>query len=428
MSSNIPYSEFSRIRNRTANIENIEGGTSINGTLRAYSTILGPTPYPFLNPYEYLQISNTINNDAFMTVRNTNVTGILGVLNDNAFVGTVNNKDFHFRINNNAVGIIKNTGDFGIGNLNPQVSMSIGPTTAAGINSNEMLQLNNTLNNDVYMTVRSNEAIGYYGANADTVYIGSFSNDRFVLSSNGTTRACITANGNFGIGTNFLSADALLHVNGSAKFEGTSTFGTTILKIDVDNQVVGINTSTPDASYWLDVNGASKFNGSIQLNSHLYVDSGYGIRFGNSENASTLDDYEEGTWTPSFATDGSGLNISSYTAQSGSYVKIGKMVLLSGKMDIGTLVATGSGNVLISGIPVAAASDTTYQYYYSGLVTAYINMGSLPVGAAAPYEYRVQTTNDSTKLVIRYSNNNTIPTSVLNSNTMIWFNIVYKTT
>ena len=104
------------------------------------------------------------------------------------------------------------------------------------------------------------------------------------------------------------------------------------------------------------------------------------------------------------------------------------MVLLSGKMDIGTLVATGSGNVLISGIPVAAGSDTTYEYYYSGLVTAHINMGSLPAGAVAPYEYRVQTTNDSTKLIIRYSNNNTIPTSVLNSSTQIWFNIVYKTT
>ena len=377
--------EFARIRHKVLNITGneysnglkINGPTSISGTLNVISsTFIGSTPYPLLNSSELLQITDTDTNDAYMTVRNTNVTGILGVLNDNAFVGTVNNKDFHFRINNNAVGIIKSTGDFGIGNLNPQVSMSIGPTTAAGINSNEMLQLNNTSNNDVYMTVRSNEATGYYGANADTVYIGSYSNDRFILSSNNTTRACITADGKFGIGTNFLTAEELLHINGG----------------------------------------------------HLKISSGFGIKFGNSVNSSILDDYEEGTWTPSFATDGSGLNISSYTTQNGSYVKIGKMVLLSGKMDIGTLVATGSGNVLISGIPVAAGSDTTYEYYYSGLVTAHINMGSLPAGAVAPYEYRVQTTNDSTKLIIRYSNNNTIPTSVLNSSTQIWFNIVYKTT
>lgn len=378
MSSNIPYSEFSRIRNRTANIENIEGGTSINGTLRAYNTILGPTPYPPLNPYEYLQISDTINNDAYMTVRNTNVTGILGVLNDNAFVGTVNNKDFHFRINNNSVAVIKNTtGNFGIKNFNPQVPMSIGPTTAAGINSNELLQLCNTTANDAYMTVRSNEATGYYGANADSVYVGSFSNDRFILSSNNRTRACITPDGNFGIGTDFLTADTLLHVNGSAKI-GISPSTAPLLYVDDTTNVVGINTSTPDGStYWLDVNGPSIFRGSIVLeSSNLVLSSGNGINFSATANGAgsmsseLFNDYEEGTWSPAISCAGYTFTNSGTPNTFGTYTKIGRMVYFKAVINNSTKTGSGAAAIFITGLPFTAASG---QPGYWPAMTSYVD-------------------------------------------------------
>jgi hypothetical protein len=53
-----------------------------------------------------------------------------------------------------------------------------------------------------------------------------------------------------------------------------------------------------------------------------------------SADANTLDDYEEGTWTPTIT------GVSSYSTQLGHYVKIGKFVYVSGD-----LVATDPGTL-----------------------------------------------------------------------------------
>lgn len=80
--------------------------------------------------------------------------------------------------------------------------------------------------------------------------------------------------------------------------------------------------------------------------------SGTGITFPATQNASsdanTLDDYEEGTWTPApIATFGS-LSYSGVINQYGRYVKIGNMVQCWFKL---TFTITGAGNTGISGLP-----------------------------------------------------------------------------
>lgn len=70
-----------------------------------------------------------------------------------------------------------------------------------------------------------------------------------------------------------------------------------------------------------------------------------------SANPNTLDDYEEGTWTPvfDFATPGD-LTVT-YTDQNGYYTKIGDLVYLSARV-YGTLTfSTSSGSFRISGLP-----------------------------------------------------------------------------
>jgi hypothetical protein len=60
----------------------------------------------------------------------------------------------------------------------------------------------------------------------------------------------------------------------------------------------------------------------------LSAGSAQGIKFpatqAASSDANTLDDYEEGTWTPTFSSTGASF---SYTDQYGSYTKVGRMVL-----------------------------------------------------------------------------------------------------
>jgi len=126
-----------------------------------------------------------------------------------------------------------------------------------------------------------------------------------------------------------------------------------------------------------------------------------------STDANTLDDYEEGTWTPGIADDtgnttGEG---QAYTYQVGRYVKIGQKVWISGSVaisDIGTM-AVGNG-VQVRGLPFthATLSNERSTFHvgdaaslaitagtslagtiYSGGALMYINYWSLTSGSTA---------------------------------------------
>jgi hypothetical protein len=102
--------------------------------------------------------------------------------------------------------------------------------------------------------------------------------------------------------------------------------------------------------------------------------SGAGITFPATQSASTdantLDDYEEGTWTPTWlgsSTAGS----TAYSVQIGRYTKVGRLVSLY--FDVAISSATGTGDVTIGGLPFAsgiqavnAGSITSYGVVYTG--------------------------------------------------------------
>ena len=112
---------------------------------------------------------------------------------------------------------------------------------------------------------------------------------------------------------------------------------------------VGITTPTEQAATTIGVGNATPST------------SGAGITFpatqSPSTNANTLDDYEEGTWTP-VPTSNAGA-ITSYTS-SGTYTKIGKCVTVGFSYTI-TNNGTGSSSGLISGLPfpVSLGSSTS---------------------------------------------------------------------
>jgi hypothetical protein len=72
-----------------------------------------------------------------------------------------------------------------------------------------------------------------------------------------------------------------------------------------------------------------------------------------SADANTLDDYEEGNWTPvvqGVTTSGT----ASYASQIGRYVKIGRQVTIT--LDINYSSATGTGIFQIAGLPFSSSS------------------------------------------------------------------------
>ena len=88
----------------------------------------------------------------------------------------------------------------------------------------------------------------------------------------------------------------------------------------------------------------------------LYL--GGNIYLGGTGSANALDDYEEGTFTPSWGgstTDPSGV----YSAlRSGSYTKVGRLVTVLILIRGGATTSAGSGNLLIRGLPFASATTT----------------------------------------------------------------------
>jgi len=85
--------------------------------------------------------------------------------------------------------------------------------------------------------------------------------------------------------------------------------------------------------------------GKIDANS-----SGISIYLGGTGSANALDDYEEGTWTPTL----SNMNVSGTFSSSGRYVKVGRMVLAYGKFSATTSISFDTSG-LLGGLPFAGA-------------------------------------------------------------------------
>jgi hypothetical protein len=93
----------------------------------------------------------------------------------------------------------------------------------------------------------------------------------------------------------------------------------------------------------------------LALGNYDAATSGTGIKFPVAQNASsdpnTLDDYEEGTWTPSLLNSGT----ATYGTRAGRYTKIGRLVTLFYHIDV-SVVGTASGVVSITGFPFTSIS------------------------------------------------------------------------
>lgn len=113
--------------------------------------------------------------------------------------------------------------------------------------------------------------------------------------------------------------------------------------------------------------GTMTFASTIGVGGATPAASGAGVSFPATQSASsdanTLDDYEEGTWTPSIGGN------ATYTSRYGRYVKIGKQVSIQFLIEINTL---GTGDVeTMSGLPFTSegvgAVQTGCVSYFSSL-------------------------------------------------------------
>jgi hypothetical protein len=107
--------------------------------------------------------------------------------------------------------------------------------------------------------------------------------------------------------------------------------------------------------------------------------SGSGISFPATQSASsdanTLDDYEEGTWTPTFTASTSAPSSVTYGTQGGRYTKIGRVVYVEVYLRF-TAYSGGSGTVNIGGLPFTAAGGSAYSGVYIQETTGFSITGT----------------------------------------------------
>jgi hypothetical protein len=156
--------------------------------------------------------------------------------------------------------------------------------------------------------------------------------------------------------------------------------------------------------------------------------TGTGIAFPATQSASTdantLDDYEEGTWTPTFAASGSNPTVS-YTRQNGKYVKIGQLVYVTGNV-LTSSITGGSGNTQIGGLPFAASNTnegdraTLSVGYVTGFSSTTTPQGGIVQGGSSLCDLTVFNSSDAREGKSTYV---ACPPA---SNPNFYFTIVYR--
>ena len=143
---------------------------------------------------------------------------------------------------------------------------------------------------------------------------------------------------------------------------GTPSDNTITTNKLVNDSVTGAKIeNNPTIAGNLTVSGNTAASGT--LTSTGLITASAGVAIGGTGAANTLDDYEEGTWTPSFGGN------TTYHSQVGKYTKIGRTVYVSAKIQANVL-GTGS-TTTVSGFPFAtnnagggyATGDVGFHYF-----------------------------------------------------------------
>jgi len=131
--------------------------------------------------------------------------------------------------------------------------------------------------------------------------------------------------------------------------------------------------------------------------------SGSGITFPATQSASTdantLDDYEEGTWTPN---QGSGLTVGGAFSSIGRYTKIGNMVTVWGQVTGATSIAVSAIGIITTNLPFAEQTDIGAMGIAAGFWTSVNSAIHISVGATTSV-YSVQAVSGSATIAFTIS-------------------------
>jgi hypothetical protein len=306
------------------------------------------------------------------------------------------------------------TGNTGIGRLALSTVTTGSNNTGLGRNAGTNLQTT---------TIAATAIVN--GTSYQIVTMGTTTSAQWIASGavTGTVGETFTANATPGVGTGTVatSADvtALCQANTLIGYNSGSA-----MTIGSNNVIIGGYTgsaspiSSTGNAYVVLSDGAGNVVVSTKTSQTFALQggtlsSGTGIAFPATQSASadanTLDDYEEGTWTP---IDSSGAGLS-FTSVSGTYVKIGSLCYITGALTFPTTAS--AADATIGGLPFSPNSATAYNNYGPPIR----NNKTLSI---QPYGI-----NNTTFLILQLGNYTTYVSNVALTAGTILFSFTYRT-
>ena len=168
-------------------------------------------------------------------------------------------------------------------------------------------------------------------------------------------------------------------------FSGRAEFGLT------GDDGVHLKVS-PDGSTWLEALSVGQASGLVSLPLGQLA---FPATQNPSANANTLDDYEEGTWTPVIKFGGATTGITYAAATLGRYTKIGRLVTATCICTL-TNKGTATGSATLEGLPFNAANDSIYSAASVGFASGFSSIAGAVLAIVQP---------NSARTLLYHSNN-----------------------
>jgi hypothetical protein len=249
-------------------------------------------------------------------------------------------------------------------------------------------------------------AATYNGTIGNSILVGTAAAQPLQFGTNSEVRATITSDGKVGIGTTtpsfgldifsssrfdssialtctdagasagpFLelfrlsASPAVNDVLGAMYFEGNNSLANIITYAAIESVITNVTSGAESGALLFktasagvyDESGRISATGGYVLRGGVASPGGIGITFPATQSASsdanTLDDYEEGTWTPVVADNTAGGNAGSATITNANYTKIGRQVTATAVLtNIITTSMVGANTFYVRGFPFTSSS------------------------------------------------------------------------
>ena len=307
------------------------------------------------------------------------------------------NDTINFRTNGTERFRIADNGRVGINSASPAATLDVRDvgSTGPGI----LISGGNSTEGDLAIQDGEIFHIGHFNSDTDTY------TDRFRIESTGVKEI---VNGNLEINSTYID------------FSGNYNSG--LLGQTAPSSTDAAIYRPQDNTLCFSTDSAERLRidsgGNVEIAAgHVSLHLGHGIDFSDTANGTgttsseIFDDYEEGSFTPSYNTTNSNIGSVTYDARTGRYIKVGRLCFITIRLRTDNISSVGSGTIRITGLPFTHVNQANGRAVSNNLFT------SNWTGNNSPTQVLIQNNQTYMNLYQKDYNNDTasLPVSAWNT-------------